>query len=169
LYPTPNAGEDDFLDLAELIRPVLDVDVIYVRWPDDVDDLAALDIEQKIEAVRLLGSATHLEHVLPDALAGHSIDVVAFAAPVPASWTDQRVWNNSCAPFAASPDIRRRVRPRRPAGDSPPEVSVYLPDLSDHFIERMREASVEVVHRVDAAARSDRNRQRGPESGSWIS
>jgi hypothetical protein len=48
-------------------------------------------------------------------------------------------------------------------------VSVYLPDLSDHFIERIREASVEVVHRVDAAARSDRNRQRGPESGSWIS
>jgi maleate cis-trans isomerase len=35
-------------------------------------------------------------------------------------------------------------------------ASVYHPDVSAHFIERVREAGAGVVHRVDAAARSDR-------------
>jgi maleate cis-trans isomerase len=136
---------------------------MYIPWPADVDDLATLDIEQKIDTLRRLGSATHLEHVLPDAVAGHGVDAVAFAV-TSSSFLD--------GPTAVEQQLRtiRRVT-GYPATSTTASfqqavrhlglrtvslASVYHPDLSDHFIERVREAGVEVVHRVDASARSDR-------------
>jgi hypothetical protein len=113
LYPTPNAGEDGFLDLAEAVRPMLDVDVTYVPWPDDVDELAALDIEQKIDAARRLGSATYLERVCPMP----SPATVSMSWPsqsrVPASWTARPASKNSCVPSVAPPNVRPRARPPR--------------------------------------------------------
>ncbi|MFE0022573.1 decarboxylase [Amycolatopsis sp. NPDC059021] len=163
LYPTPDAGEDDFLDLAARLRPALQVEVVYLPWPTDVDDLATLDIEQVTDAVRRLGSAAHLEQVLPGALAGRPADAVAFAVNS-ASFLD------GPAGVAQQVDTLRRLS-GRPATTTTAAfqqairwlalrrvslASVYHPDLSDHFVARIRDAGADVVGRVDAAAGSDR-------------
>ncbi|WP_280276229.1 maleate cis-trans isomerase family protein [Nocardia wallacei] len=163
LYPTPNAGEDDFLDLAGQLEPALDVEVVYVPWPDDVDDLAALTLAQVIDALRRLGSVAHLERVLPEALAGRDVDVVAFAV-TSASFLDgaagveeqlrtlARISGRpATSTTAAYQQAIRHLGLRKVA-----LASVYDADVSDHFVERVREAGAEIVRRVDAAAGSDR-------------
>lgn len=163
LYPTPNAAEDDFLSLAEQIRPVLNVEIIYIPWPDDVGELAALGIEQVTDALRRLGSAPHLEQVLPDALAAHAVDAVAFAVTSasflhgPAGVEHQlRTIRRATGCPATSTTAAFQQAIRHLALRTVALASVYHPDMSDHFIERVRDADVQVVHRVDAAARSDR-------------
>lgn len=163
LYPTPRAGEDDFLRLAERMRPALDVEVVYIPWPDDAGDLGTLDVGEVIDAVRRLGSAAHLENVLPDALAGRAVDVVAFAV-TSASFLD------GAAGVARQLDMLRRVT-GLPATSTTAAfqeairhlslrtvslASVYHPAVSEHFVERLRETGLDVVHRVDADAGSDR-------------
>ncbi|RDI42480.1 maleate cis-trans isomerase family protein [Nocardia mexicana] len=163
LYPTANSGEDDFAALAERLRPALDVEIIYVPWPDDVDDLATLNIEQVTDALRRLGSAAHLERALPDAVAGRGVDAVAFAV-TSSSFLD------GTAGVARQLEVIRHVT-GLPATSTTAAyqqaighlalrrvslASVYHPEVSDHFIDRVREAGAEVVHRVDASARSDR-------------
>lgn len=161
LYPTPRAGEDDFLDLAG--RLSLALEVVYFPWPEDVGDLATLDIAQVTDAVRRLGSADHLEQVLPGALVGHDVDVLAFAV--------------TSASFLDGPDgVEQQLRTLRRLTGRPATsttaafqqairhlglrkvglASVYHPTLSDHFAERVREAGADVVSRVDASAGSDR-------------
>lgn len=163
LYPTRDAGEDDFLDLAARLRPPLSVDVVYLPWPDDVDDLAALDIDQVMDAARRLGSVNHLERVLPRALARRQVDAIAFAVTSP-SFLD--------GPAGVQPQLRaiRRITGypatsttaafqqalRELALRKVSVASVYHPDMSDYFVECMRDTGVEVVGRVDASARSDR-------------
>ncbi|WP_216895286.1 maleate cis-trans isomerase family protein [Nocardia alni] len=163
LYPTPNAGEDDFLDLAAVLRPALDLEVVYFPWPDDVDDLAAMDIGRVIDALRRLGSAQHLERVLPDAVGERRLDAVAFAV-TSASFLDgpggverqlraiERVVGcpATSTTFAFQQAIRHLALSRVAL------ASVYHAEVSEHFVARVREAGAEVVNRVDASARSDR-------------
>lgn len=163
LYPTPDAGEDDFLDLAGQLEPVLDVEVVYVPWPDDVEDLAALSLAQVIDALRRLGSAPHLERVLPEALAGREVDVVAFAVTSasfldgPAGVEDQL---RTLTRLSGCPATSTTAAYQQAIGHlglrEVALASVYDADVSDHFVERVREAGAEIVHRVDAAAGSDR-------------
>ena len=161
LYPTRNAGEDDFRALAG--RLGLALDVVYFPWPDDVTDLAALGIAEVIDAVRRLGSAAHLERVLPEALAGHEADVVAFAVTSssfldgPSGVAEQlralrRITGRpATSTTAAYQQAVRHLGLRRVA-----LASVYHPEVSGEFVARIREAGAEVVHRIDAAAGSDR-------------
>ncbi|MBB5915393.1 maleate cis-trans isomerase [Nocardia transvalensis] len=163
LYPTRDSGEDDFVDLARRFEPALDLAVVYIPWPGDVDDLATLTVEQVMDALRRLGSAAHLERVVPDALAGRHVDAVAFAV-TSSSFLD--------GPGGVDEQLRtlRRVT-GRPATSTTAAfqqaisdrnlrrvslASVYHPEVSDHFVARVREAGAEVVARVDANAGSDR-------------
>ncbi|WP_024802698.1 hypothetical protein [Nocardia sp. BMG51109] len=163
LYPTPDSGEDDFLDLAGRLDPALDLEVVYIPWPDDIDDLATLTIEQVTDALRRLGSAAHLERVLPSALGGRSMDAVAFAV-TSSSFLDgpdgvgeqvrtlRRVTGcPATSTTAAFQQAIRHLSLRRVA-----LASVYHPELSEHFVDRVRETGAEVIHRVDASAGSDR-------------
>ncbi|MBF6172195.1 maleate cis-trans isomerase family protein [Nocardia blacklockiae] len=163
LYPTPDSGEDDFLDLAGRLRPPLDVDVVYIPWPDDVDDLAALTLEQVADALRRLGSAAHLERVLPDALAGRQVDVLAFAV-TSASFLDgaagvteqlRTIRRVTGLPATSTTDAYQRAI-RHLSLRTVALASVYDPELSNHFVERVRESGAEIVRRVDASAGSDR-------------
>lgn len=163
IYPTANSGEDDFLELAAALRPALNVEVVYLPWPDDVGDLAELDDAEVLDALRRLGSAPHLQRTLPDVLRGHHLDAVAFAV--------------TSASFLDGPDgVADQLRVLHPLADCPVTsttwayqqairhlelstvslASVYHERLSGHFVARVREAGAEVVHRIDAAARSDR-------------
>ncbi len=163
LYPTPNSGEDDFLDLAAQLNPVLNVEVIYVPWPDDVDDLAMLGVEQVIDAVRRLGSAAHLKRVLPGTVDGRCVAALVFAVTSSsfldgAAGVEQQLATISratgCPATSTTAAFQHAIR--HLGLRSVALASVYHPRLSDHFVERVREADAEVVHRVDAAARSDR-------------
>lgn len=163
LYPTPHSGEDDFLDLAAQLDPVLNVEVLYVSWPDDVDDLATLDLDQVIDAVRRLGSAAHLERVVPAAVGGQSVAALVFAVTSSSflngpSGVAQQVGTISrvsgCPATSTTAAFQQAIRHlglRRVA-----LASVYHPRMSDHFIARVGEAGAQVICRVDAAARSDR-------------
>lgn len=163
LYPTPNSGEDDFVELAAQLDPVLNVDVIYVPWPDDVDDLVRLGVEQVIDALRRLGSAAHLERVLPGAVEGRCLAALVFAV-TSSSFLDGAagvgqqlgVISRATGCPATSTTAAFQQAIRHLGLRSVALASVYHPRLSDHFIERVREAGAEVIHRVDAAARSDR-------------
>lgn len=163
LYPTQDSGEDDFMDLAAQLSPVLDVEVIYVPWPDDVEDLAVLDIDQVVDAVRRLGSTAHLERVLPAAVDGRCIATLVFAVTSSsflhgAVGVEQQLATighvTGCPATSTTAAFQQAIR--HLGLHSVALASVYHPQLSDHFIERVREAGAEVVHRVDAAARSDR-------------
>lgn len=163
LYPTQNSGEDDFMDLAAQLTPTLNVEVIYVPWPDDVEDLAMLGVEQVIDAIRRLGSAAHLERVLPGAVDSRGIAVLVFAV-TSSSFLDGRAGVEQqlatishvtgCPATSTTAAFQQAIR--HLGLHSVALASVYHPQLSDHFVERVREAGAEVIHRVDAAARSDR-------------
>ncbi len=163
LYPTPNSGEDDFLDLAGRLRPALDLDIIYFPWPDDVGDLAALTVEQVVDALRRLGSAAHLERTLPGALAGRDVDAVAFAV-TSSSFLDGSAGVarqvRALGRLTGLPATSTTVAYQQALGHLSLRrvalASVYSPQVSDHFVERVREAGAEVVRRVDASAGSDR-------------
>ena len=163
LYPTRDAGEDDFLDLAARIDPDLGLEVVYLPWPDDIDDLAALTVEQVIDAVRRLGSAAHLAHALPGALDGRAFDAVAFAV-TSSSFLDGaegvgrqlRVLERGAGCPATSTTAAYQRAVRHLSLDAVALASVYHSELSDHFVERIREAGARVVRRVDAGAGSDR-------------
>ncbi len=163
LYPTPDAGEDDFLDLAGVLRPALDLEVVYFPWPEDVDDLAAMDTGQVVDALRRLGSARHLERVLPATVGGRGLDAVAFAVSS-ASFLDgsggverqvrtiERVVG--CAATSTTLAFQQAIRHLGLSRVS--LASVYHPEVSEHFIARVRDVGADVVNRVDASARSDR-------------
>ncbi|NKQ54726.1 decarboxylase [Amycolatopsis sp. K13G38] len=163
VYPTANTGEDDFLRLAARTRPALDVEVVYFPWPEDIGDLSTLDTDQVVDAVRRLGSAAHLQRVLPAALDGRDVDVVAYAV--------------TSASFVDGPDgVEDQLRVLRRLADCPAMsttaafqqairslglrtvalASVYHPEVSAHFVERVREAGAEIVRRVDASGGSER-------------
>ncbi|MFF3568664.1 hypothetical protein ACFYXQ_12915 [Nocardia jiangxiensis] len=164
LYPTPGAGEDDFADLAARLDPVLRLEIVYIPWPHDVDDLATLDVQQVIAALRRLGSAAHLERVLPGALHGRTLDAVAFAVTSSsfldgAGAVDQQIRTIEriarCPATSTTAAYQRAIR--RLSLDTVALASVYHAELSGHFIERVQEAGAQVVRRVDASARSDRD------------
>jgi maleate cis-trans isomerase len=163
LYPTRDAGEDDFLALARQLRPTLDVRVVYVAWPGGVDDLALMDIPQVITALRGLGSAEHLARVLPEALEHETVDAMAFAV-TSASFLDGpdgvarqlRAIQRITATTATSTTAAFQQAIRHLGLHSVSLASVYHPAISEHFITCMRDTGVEFVSRVDASAGSDR-------------
>ncbi|MBO2463929.1 maleate cis-trans isomerase family protein [Actinomadura violacea] len=163
LYPTPDTGEDDFAALAARVTPRIDLDIVYMPWPDGVGDLRDLETEATYDAVRRLGGEAHLRAVVPEALAAHDpIDAVAFGVSS-ASFlhgTDgvtaqvhtlsEVTGVPATSTTAAFLEALRHLRLRRVA-----LASVYHPSGSDHFVDRVRESGTQVVHRVDADAPSD--------------
>ncbi|MGW4483133.1 aspartate racemase/maleate isomerase family protein [Amycolatopsis sp. NPDC004368] len=165
LYPTRNAGEDDFLALAGRLRPSLDLAVHYFPWPSDIGDLTTLEVAKVLDAVRRLGSDAHLETALRDT---EPFDAVAFAVTSSSFLTDpdhqlatlRRVTG---AP-ATSTTAAFRDAIRFLGLDAVSLASVYHPSLSDHFVRRVQESGAAVVHRVDASAGSDRELAAWPPS-----
>ncbi|MEV6900861.1 decarboxylase [Amycolatopsis sp. NPDC051372] len=157
LYPTRNAGEDDFLDLAGRLHPALDLAVRYFPWPSDVDDVGELDLAQVIDAVRRLGSDDHLATALRDL---EPFDAVAFAVTSSSFLTDTRHQLETLRRLSGAPATSTTAAfqdaIRFLGFDTVALASVYHPSLSDRFIARIREADADVVHRVDASAGSDR-------------
>ncbi|WIX81620.1 decarboxylase [Amycolatopsis carbonis] len=154
LYPTRNAGEDDFLDLAGRLHPPLDLAVHYFAWPSDVDDVGALDLAEVTDAVRCLGSDAHLETALCDL---EPFDAVAFAVTSSSFLTDTRHQLETLRRLAGAPATSTTAAfqdaIRFLGFDTVSLASVYHPSLSDQFIARL---DADVIHRVDASAGSDR-------------
>ncbi|WP_326566445.1 decarboxylase [Amycolatopsis rhabdoformis] len=155
LYPTRNAGEDDFTSLAGRLRPALDLEVRYFPWPADVGDLSTTDVSTVADAVRRLGSDEHLTQVIPGLAAG--FDVVAFAV-TSASFLvdpDHQLLTVSRLTGAPATSTTRAFQQAIHVLDLDKVAlaSVYHPSFSDHFISRL---DVHVVNRVDASVGSDR-------------
>ncbi|MFI5608538.1 decarboxylase [Amycolatopsis sp. NPDC051903] len=155
LYPTRNAGEDDFTDLAGRFRPALDVPVRYFPWPDGVGNLADQDLPTVADAVRRLGSDEHLGAVLPELATG--FDSVAFAVTSSSFLVDPdhqlRTLRRLCGAPATSTTSAFQEAIRALGLHTVSLASVYHPSFSDHFVNRL---DAHVVHRVDASAGSDR-------------
>ncbi|SEF26361.1 Maleate cis-trans isomerase [Amycolatopsis pretoriensis] len=160
LYPTPDAAEDDFIDLAARCDPPAEVVPVHFPWPDGVGDLSALGTEQTYAAVRELGSDAHLERVIP-ALDGFDAAIFAVTS---ASFlhgehgvgrqlrTLRRLTGRpTVSTTSAFQHAVRRLGLTRVA-----LASVYHPSASAHFVRRLAEAGATTVGRVDADAPSDR-------------
>ncbi|MGH3627406.1 MAG: maleate cis-trans isomerase family protein [Sciscionella sp.] len=161
LYPTRDAGEDDYLALARRLRPAATVAVEYVSWDESVDRLEALDPEAKLRAlrevgdpVRLLDAAEPLRNFSPDVVAWtcsscsflwgrdgaqRQADALADRLGVPASST-------SLAFLSA---VKALGVSRVGLG------SVYSSLVTDVFVEFLATAGIDVIHRVELDAGSD--------------
>lgn len=164
LYPTPESGEDDFIELARRAEPSAEVRPIYFPWPDGVDDLTALSTSERYDAVRRLGSDSHLKASLPPLVPrGERPDVSIFGVTsasflqgrlgVPhqldtlAGLTGTQVTSTTAAFLRALSHL----------GISTIALaSVYHRDGSQHFVDRLAESGVHTVSRFDHDAESDR-------------
>ena len=160
LYPTPDAAEDDFIDVAARCDPPADVIPVHFPWPEGVEDLTLLDTEQTYAAVRELGSDSHLEQVIP---ALHGFDAAIFAVTSSSFLHGEhgvahqlRTLHRltglpTVSTTSAFQHAVRHLNLSRVA-----LASVYHPAASNHFIQRLAEAGATTVSRVDADASSDR-------------
>lgn len=160
LYPTPDAAEDDFVELAARCDPPAQVVPVHFPWPEGVDDLSVLDTEQTYAAVRELGSDAHLDRVIP-ALPG--FDAAIFAV-------------TSASFLHGEHGVAHQLRTLRRLTGLPTVsttsafqhavrqlgltkvalASVYHPSASEHFVRRLAEVGATTVSRVDADVPSDR-------------
>lgn len=160
LYPTPDAAEDDFIDLAARCDPPAEVVPVHFPWPAGAEDLTVLDTEQTYAAVRELGSDAHLEQVIP---ALHGFDAAIFAV-TSASFlhgehgVDHQLRTlrrlTGLPTISTTSAFQHAVRHLNLTAIA--LASVYHPSASDHFIQRLAEAGATTVSRVDADASSDR-------------
>jgi maleate cis-trans isomerase len=164
LYPTPGAGEDDFVRLASRVTPPVRLQVVYFPWPAGMADLAALNTPQTYRALQRLGTDQHLRAVLPAALAGHAgLDAVAFAVTSssflqgPAGVQHQLDLLRELSGLPATSTTHGFQQAIGQLALSRVSLaSVYHPDTSAEFVDRIREAGATVVDRVDADVGSDR-------------
>lgn len=160
LYPTPDAAENDFIELAARCDPPAQVAPVHFPWPEGAEDLTVLDTEQTYAAVRELGSDSHLEQVIP-ALRGFDAAIFAVTS---ASFlhgkhgvehqlhTLRRLTGlPTVSTTSAFQQAVRYLGLTRVA-----LASVYHPAASDHFIDRLAEVGTTTVSRVDIDASSDR-------------
>jgi maleate cis-trans isomerase len=159
-YPTPDAAEDDFIDLTARCTPGGRVVPVYFPWPEGAEDLTALSTEQTYNAVRELGSQAHLTRVIPSL---SDFDVAIFAVTSASFLHGTRGVERqldtlrrltglpSISTTSAFQHAVRHLGLSRVA-----LASVYHPTASDHFIDRLAEAGAITVGRVDADASSDR-------------
>lgn len=161
LYPTPRTGEDDFLALASRIAPRLDVDVVYIPWPDD-RDMSSMSPDEVRDSLRRLGSSGHLARVVPDALTGRRPDVTVLAVNSASFLQGARGVSEQAGLLerlsggpATSTTAAFQAAIRHLGLSRVSVASVYPPGITDHFIGRVADAGASVVHRVDADAGSD--------------
>lgn len=161
LYPTPRAGEDDFLALACRVAPVVDVDVVYFPWPDD-RDMSSMSRDEVLDALRRLGSADHLARVVPDAIEGRNPGVTVL-------WVNSASFLQGARGVSGQVGLLERLSGGRATSATAAfqaairhlrlgkvsVASVYPPAITDHFIDRVTDAGATVVHRTDADAGSD--------------
>ncbi|MEV4730081.1 decarboxylase [Saccharopolyspora sp. NPDC049426] len=160
LYPTPEAAEDDFIDIAARCSPPAELVPVHFPWPEGAEDLTVLGTEQTYAAVRTLGSDTHLQQVIH---ALHGFDVAIFAVTSASFLHGEHGVDHqldtlrrltglpTVSTTSAFQHAVRHLGLTRVA-----LASVYHPSASDHFIQRLAEAGVTTVSRVDADASSDR-------------
>jgi maleate cis-trans isomerase len=163
LYPTRGAGEDDFALLAARLHPPVVLETVYLPWPAGVEDLAAMDLPEVTRALTRLGSFEHLQAVLPSLLGARRFDVLAFAVTSASFLVGrrgverQRAWISSTSGIPAVSTTSAFQAAVRHLGLSRVALaSVYHPEISGHFVDRIRETGARVVSRVDDDAGSDR-------------
>lgn len=162
LYPTRNAGEDDYEALAAQLNPAPQIAFAYVAWGEGVSQLDALDAEAKLAALRevgerhrLLAAAEQFDSLTPEVVswtcsscsflwgvegAQRQADALTEQLGVPASST-------SLAFLAAAHTLGLT---RIGLG------SVYSSLVTDAFVAFLASAGIETVHRVALDAGSDR-------------
>lgn len=161
LYPTPDCGERDFVELATRLDSTITVEFAYVPWGKSIGRLEDLDDASKLAALRQLGEVERLV-----AAAGQ------FTSP-----PDVVSWACSSCSFVRGLDGAReqaralRVRAGVPASSTSLAFlaaldrlglsqvalgSVYHPDLTAGFIDFLAAGGVTTVHQVSRDAASDR-------------
>jgi maleate cis-trans isomerase len=167
LYPTPDTGEDDFLALAGRVTPSMGAEIVYMPWPGD-RDMSSMGPAEITDALRRLGSDSHLAGAVPAALGERRPDIVVFGV-TSASFLQgadgvsvqvallERVSGIRATTTTAAFQAAIRQLGLRTVS----VASVYPPRITDHFISRVEEAGAAVVHRADAGAGSDH------EVGAW--
>lgn len=159
LYPTPNSGEDDFIDLAQRASPATVVRPVCFSWPNDVGDLEILSPSERYEAVPRLGSDAHLRESIPPRVAVRDKPDVSIFGVTSASFLQGRrgVWYQLDTLAALTSATAAFQRALSYLGISYISLaSIYHPDVSEHFIDRLLEVGVRTVGRVDDEADSDR-------------
>ncbi|WP_146082041.1 hypothetical protein [Pseudoclavibacter sp. Z016] len=162
LYPTPDSGEDDFVELARRSVPPAQVRPTYFPWPTDVEDLATLGTADRYDAVRRLGSEEHLRAVLPPLMGAETRPNVSMFGVTSASFMQGRDGAadqlRTLAEITGVPVTSTTVAFQRALvhlGISRVSLaSIYHPIGSDHFVDRLRDAEVRAVGRVDVDAGS---------------
>lgn len=162
LYPTRDSGEDDFVRLAGLIDPAIEVGFGYVPWGESVSDLADLDPLGKRDAVREVGEPERLQHAV-DELAGFSPHVLSFACTSCSFlWgldgaTRQAAGLADRSGLPASSTSLAFVAAARALDLTRVGVaSVYGQEITAGFVDFLAAAGIATVHRVALDAPSDR-------------
>lgn len=162
LYPTRDCGEDDFVRLARLIDPAVEVGFGYVPWGGSVSDQADLDADGKINAVLELGEPARLQHAL-DELARFSPDVLSWAcSSCSFLWgldgaTRQAEGLTDRSGLPASSTSLAFVTALRALGATRVAVaSVYGEEVTAGFVDFLAAAGIVTTHHVAADAPSDR-------------
>lgn len=164
LYPTPESGEDDFIELARQADPPALVRPVYFPWPDDVDDLADLPTRERYDAVRRLGSESHLRTSIPPLIAKDTRPDAMIFGVTSASFLQgpegvaQQL--DTLAGITGTPVTSTTAAFQRALGhlgiSRVSLASIYHRDGSQLFVDRLAEAGVETVGRYDFDAGSDR-------------
>lgn len=164
LYPTPESGEDDFIELARRADPRALVQPVYFPWPDDVGDLADLPTRERYDAVCRLGSDSHLRESIPSLIARDSRPDVTIFGVTSASFLQgpQGVVRQleTLADITGTPVTSTTAAFQRALGHLRISrialASIYHHDGSQPFVDRLAEVGVETVGRHDVDAGSDR-------------